>query len=233
MNIAVILAGGIGERAQQSVPKQFISINSKPLLVYTLEQFEKAPEIDRICVVTLPKYITAVEKYSTTYSISKMQTVTVGGKTGLESLYNGLVASDAKSTDLIVIHDGVRPFVTQQIIADNLQVAQKYGLALAATACVETLVHCQSQNNYSTRMIARDGLFRIQTPQTFRADILHTLLDDIKDWHSIKEPSIFALFMKYGGKIYISPSTEKNIKITYVEDVAYFKNLFSVERKNN
>lgn len=225
MNIAVLLAGGVGKRAACEVPKQFVEVNHKPLIVYTLEKFQQAEEIQRICVVCVKEWISALKSYAEKFGITKLDTVCEGGKTGLESLKKGLDALNCEMEDLILIHDAVRPFVDAAIIKDNIAVAKKHDVAMTAVDCVETLVYLEKEG-YAEKMIPRDCLQRIQTPQTFKYRILDDIYCRIKP-EEISEPSIFALYMRLGNPIYCSKGNEKNIKITYPEDIEYFKKLFS------
>lgn len=225
MNIAVLLAGGIGERAACEVPKQFVKVNNKPLIVYTLEKFEQSKEIDRICVVCIKEWISALEEYAREFGIQKLDTICAGGKTGLESLKEGLDVLNCEKDDLILIHDAVRPFVDDAIIRDNIAVAKKHDVAMTAVDCVETLVYME-EDGYAEKMIPRDYLQRIQTPQTFKYSILEEIYQQI-NLEKMSEPSIFALYMRLGNPIYCSRGNDKNIKITYPEDIEYFKKLFS------
>lgn len=220
MNIALILAGGVGKRSGSKIPKQFIRINDKPLIVYTLEQFEKNSNIDKICVTCVKDWIKEVESFKEEYGISKLQLVCEGGNSGLESLKNGLEMLNCKDEDYIIIHDAVRPFIDQSIIDDNINTAYKYGLAMASVECVETLVKVD-ENGYSKTMIPRDNVMRVQTPQTFKYSIIKEI-----DFTKQDAPSIFALYMQQGNAIYCSKGNDKNIKITYPSDVEYFKKLF-------
>lgn len=225
MNIAILLAGGVGKRAACEVPKQFVEVNHKPLIVYTLEKFQESEEIARICVVCVKEWIPALKSYAEQFGITKLDTVCEGGNTGLESLKKGLAALDCEEDDLILIHDAVRPFVDAAIIKDNIAVAKEHDVAMTAVDCVETLVYME-KDGYAEKMIPRDYLQRIQTPQTFKYRILKDIYHQVKT-EEISEPSIFALYMRMGNPIYCSKGNDKNIKITYPEDIEYFKKLFS------
>lgn len=227
MNIALLLAGGVGMRASCQMPKQFIEVNNKPLIVYTMEKFQQSEYIDRICVVCLDKWIPKVREFAEKFEIEKLDVICEGGNSGLESLQNGLNALNCKEEDLIVIHDAVRPFVDEQIIEDNIRVAKQNGIAVAAIDCVETLVYAE-ESGYAEKMLSRDNLKRVQTPQTFQYGILTKLFESV-DISKVKEPSVFALYMSLGNSIYCSRGSEKNIKITYPEDIEYFRNLFQAE----
>lgn len=225
-NIALILAAGEGKRAETPCPKQFLLVKNKPLIVYTLEKFERCSVIDSICVITHKDWIDDVKTYADKYNVTKLQTVVVGGPTGLHSLKNGIDEISKKEKDaLVLIHDAVRPFVSEKIIVDNIEVAKKNGVAVTSVPCVETLVKVEGSTNCSSQLIPRDGLMRVMTPQTFRLNDLKSILD-AENLDDCLHPSFFSLYMSKGFPVTVSYGSEKNVKITYPEDVEFFKNLF-------
>ncbi len=225
MNIALILAGGIGSRTGENIPKQFIQVNEKPMIIYTLEKFEKCNDIDKIYVVCVKNWIERLEKYIKDFKISKIKKIVSGGKNGLESVYKGLISmEEIDDNDIILIHDSARPFIDIKSIKENVRVAKKYGLAMSAINCVETLVYSKD-GTFADKIIPRDNLKRILTPQSFKYSILKELYSD-KNFINSNEPSTFALYMSKGLPIYCSQGNEKNIKITYPEDIKYFRKLF-------
>lgn len=225
MNILLLLAGGVGQRAQSAVPKQFVLVNSIPIIVHTLKKFQTSQLIDAICVVSHPDWQNEIWEYRTTYKLDKIKWVVPGGTTGLESVLHGTqMLKDQDQNSLILIHDAVRPFITQRAIEDNIRVANEYGVALTSVPCVETLVKVD-ESGKSEKQIERDGLMRVMTPQTFRLDILFDLFKDV-DVVNSPYPSTFALYMSKGNPVYCSYGSERNIKITYPEDIDYLKNLF-------
>ena len=134
--------------------------------------------------------------------------------------------SDCRDSDLVVIHDAVRPFVDGETIADSLRVAEKYGCALSSIPCVETMVRTGEDDSSADEMISRDHLFRILTPQTFQLGILRDLFRDFDPEVGKKYPSAFAYYMSLGNPVFLSKGSERNIKITYPEDIEYFRKLF-------
>lgn len=227
MNIAVILAGGVGAHAGLSIPKQFYHVGDKAVLVYTLEKFQNAPSVDQICVVCSDEWAAEVLSYRQKFNITKLIGTAKSGRSGLHSLRNGLqyLSTSALRDDLIIIHDAVRPFVNIEIIEDNICVASANGNAMVAVKCVETLVQT-TERCYAEKMIPRDGMYRIQTPQTFHYGDLMELLESA-DLDNCEVPSAFALWMKCGKGIFFSQGSEKNIKLTYPEDIEYFRSFFS------
>ena len=226
MNIVLILAGGTGSRVGANVPKQFINVNNKPIIIYTLEKFEKNDNIDLICVCCHREWLEQMKSYINDFKISKALLVVEGGATGLESVYNGIQAIKgiAEKHSIVLIHDGVRPFISQGMIDDNIEVAKKNGNAMSAIPLVETLAFSED-GVVSSKTVNRDNLYRIQTPQTFRLSDLLELYSDSRVLEST-HPSTFSLYMSKGYPIYISKGSEKNIKITYTQDIKYFKKFF-------
>lgn len=225
MNILLLLAGGVGSRAGTGIPKQFALINNKPIIVYTLSKFQRCKLIDAICVVSHKDWVSQIETYKDKFSLDKIKWIVSGGRTGLESVCKGIKSlASLSDKDLILIHDSVRPFITQKAIVDNISVAKQHHVAVTSVPCVETLVKVNSENK-STTQISRDNLMRVMTPQTFELGILRSLFNDI-DFLSCNYPSTFALYMSKGYPVYCSYGSERNIKITYPEDIEYFKDLF-------
>ena len=231
MNIALITAGGIGSRMNQEIPKQFIHVNNKPVIIYTLEAFEKNPNIDAIIVAVLKNWENVLWAYAKQYNINKLKWVVIGGRSGHESIYNCLekLRNEHVPTDsVIMIHDGNRPLISQDIIADSLATYEKYGSAVAAIPCVEVVFKSQDKVS-SCDYLNRDELFRTQTPHTYP---LKSLLDAHKKWKERKLPEMpatCALMNSLGEKIYFSKGSEKNLKITTMDDLDIFKALISAK----
>lgn len=226
MNTLLLLAGGIGRRAETAIPKQFIEVKGKPVIIHTLNKFQDFKRIDQICIVVHTDWIDKVADYCRAFNITKVTKIVSGGRTGLESVKRGIGAlTELDGRDLILIHDSVRPFISEQAIDDNINMANKYGVAVTSVPCVETLVEINKQGK-SIRQIPRDSLMRVMTPQTFRIELLRALFEKVDISHS-EYPSTFALYMSQGNPVYCSSGSERNIKITYPEDIEYLKNLFN------
>ena len=225
-NIALILAGGIGTRSGEKIPKQFVEINNKPLIIYTLDKFQKSESIDGIVVVCVENWISRLDDYVKKFEISKIIKIVRGGKNGLDSVKKGLDELNMCSNDdLVLIHDAVRPFVDVDSIEENIKIASKYGLALTSVDLLVTLVY-SNDGIVGDNVIDRDNLKRILTPQTFNYGLLKELYEDETKLNPQKYPSTFSLYMSTGKKVYCSKGSEKNIKITYPEDIEYFKKMF-------
>lgn len=140
--IALLTAAGVGSRMHQDIPKQFLNVDNKPILIYTLEAFQKHPSIDEICVVILKGWENIIEAYARQFNISKLKYVVQGGASGQESICNGLceISKYRSDNDIVMIHDGNRPMVSQEMITNSLVTYQKYGDAVAAIPCTEVVL---------------------------------------------------------------------------------------------
>ena len=225
-NIALIIAGGIGSRMKSSVPKQFMTVFDKPVIIYTLEAFEKHPAIDVIAVVCLDGWKNILESYAKQYKITKLKHIFLAGKVGQESIKNGLMGLSEfyKDDDIVLIHDAIRPNVSNNIISDCLAVTQEKGNAITCIPCQEAMLETQDKIS-SIASYPRDNLKRTQTPQGFK-------LRDIIDVHKLAakmgiENSIASctLMIEVGKKVYFSTGSEKNIKLTTPDDLEIFKAL--------
>ena len=231
-NIAIIIAGGSGHRMGQDIPKQFINVYDKPILIYTLESFQKHPQIDAIEVVCIDGWHDILWAYAKQFNITKLKRIVTGGATGQESIYNGLKAikQDHESTDdiVVVIHDGNRPMLPQDVITDNLVKQEKYGSAVTVIPTTE-VVFVSKDGIESDAALNRDELWRTQTPHSYRFNELwDTHKRAIADGVSNMAASC-SLMQKYGYTTYFSKGSEKNIKITTVEDIEIFKALLSAK----
>ena len=169
MNIALIIAGGVGERMHQDIPKQFINVYDKPVIIYTLEAFQQHPNIDAIEVVCLDGWHDILRAYSRQFGITKLENIVSGGKTGQESIRNGLydiVERHSDSDDIVLIHDAIRPMVSADVISDNIRVCRQYGNAITVVPCTAAML--KTYDSLSTEeQVPRDNLKITQTPQTF------------------------------------------------------------------
>jgi 2-C-methyl-D-erythritol 4-phosphate cytidylyltransferase len=230
MNIALLTAAGSGTRTHQDIPKQFIHVNNKPILIYTLEKFQQHPGIDEICVVILKGWEDILWAYAKQFNITKLKYVVCGGETGQDSIYNGLeeILKYRTEDDVVMVHDGNRPMVGQDIITDSLVKFRKYGNAVAVIPCTEVVFTTESGTD-TQEMLDRDVIVRTQTPHTYR-------LGDLWDAHQqarergIKNTAASCMLMhELGKRSYFSMGSEKNIKITTVDDIEIFKALLSVK----
>ena len=231
MTYAILIAGGTGARMGQDIPKQFLNVNDKPVIVYTMERFQNNPEVDGIVVVTLPDWIGFVEAYARQFGIAKLKAVVPGGAVGQESIKNGIdaVAEFAGDEDAVMIHDGIRPMLGDDVIAENLRVFREKGNAVVCIPCVEVMYH-SADPAYSDKTILRSELWRTQTPQTFSLGKLKWAHAEAKKRCITSETATCSLMTALGERVYFSRGSEKNVKLTTVEDIDIFKALLMAER---
>lgn len=232
-NIALIIAGGSGQRMNQDIPKQFITVNEKPVIVYTLLAFEKHPSIDSIAVVCLAGWEQMLSAYAHQFNISKLKHIIPGGATGQESIKNGLFELEKHYSpdDFVLIHDAIRPMVSSEIISDGIRIATEMGNAVAAIPCAEAMLQTED-GKVSAGSYPREQLKRTQTPQVFR-------LGDICDIHRkaiergiTNSVASCTLMIEMGKQVFFSAGSEKNIKLTTIEDIDIFKALLSTNRSD-
>lgn len=232
MNIALLTAAGIGSRMNQDVPKQFIHVNNKPLIIYTLEAFEKHPNIDSIIVVTLPSWIDVLKAYAKQFNITKLKWIVPGGKDGQESIYNGLVElqKHCSEDDVVMIHDGNRCMVSSEIISSNLATFKKYGDAVTAIPTVE-VVFDSDDGSSSKSALDRDRLWRTQTPHTYTLKKLLWAHQEAAKRKLKRTAATCELMALLDEDVHFSKGSEENLKITTVDDIKIFKALLSVKQE--
>lgn len=231
--IALLTAAGVGSRMHQDIPKQFLNVDNKPILIYTLEAFQRHPSIDEICVVILKGWENVLLAYANQFNITKLKYVVPGGATGQESICNGLneIRKHYSDDAVVMIHDGNRPMVSQEIITDSLVTFQKYGDAVAAIPCTEVVFIVDTpEDQMSMKSIERNNLRRTQTPHTYRlGDIINAQIEG-REKGFTDMAACCSLMEKLGRQSHFSLGSEKNIKITTVEDIDIFKALLIAKR---
>ena len=232
-NVGLLIAGGFGNRMHQDIPKQFITVNERPVIVYTLEAFEKHPEIDAIAVVCIEGWEQVLWAYAKQFNITKLQYVVPGGKNGQDSIRNGVFELEKHfdKDDIVLIHDAIRPMVSTEIISDNIRVAREFGNAITVIPCAEAMMQTED-GVVSTGSYPRDRLKRTQTPQAFH-------IRDICDLHRraleagiTNSVAYCTLKIEMGQQVYFSAGSEKNVKLTTVEDIDIFKALLAAKRSD-
>ncbi|MCL2096269.1 MAG: 2-C-methyl-D-erythritol 4-phosphate cytidylyltransferase [Oscillospiraceae bacterium] len=231
MNIALITAAGRGERIGQDIPKQFLHIENKPIIIYTLEAFEKHPSIDTILVVCLDGWHEILQAYAKQFGITKLKWIVSGGETGQESIKKGLIelSSHCSVTDSILVHDGNRALISTEIISDGLAIYKKFGNSVAVVPCTEAIFK-SVDGVMSEESIPRDELFRTQTPHIYTLEKLLWAHEEAEKKNIKNTAASCALMQMLGEKTYFSAGSEKNIKITTVDDIEIFKALLSVKK---
>lgn len=233
MNIALIIAGGSGRRMGQSIPKQFITVNERPVIIYTMEAFQAHPEIDAIAVVCIQGWENILCAYAKQFNITKLKYVVEGGTAGQESIRNGLFELEKHyhANDVVLIHDAIRPMVSAEVISDCIVKTKQFGNATAVVPCVEAMI--QTEDGFvSTGSYPRDRLKRTQTPQGFEIKKICDLHRRAIKAGITNSVASCTLMIEMGEKVYFSTGSEKNIKLTTVEDIDIFKALLR-SKKNN
>ncbi|NLL45130.1 MAG: 2-C-methyl-D-erythritol 4-phosphate cytidylyltransferase [Mollicutes bacterium] len=228
MNIALITAGGIGSRTNQCVPKQFLTVYNKPVIVYTLEAFQNHPNIDVIMVSCLKGWEPILRAYAEQYNITKLKWIVPSARTSQESIKRCLkvLEKNCQPTDFILVHDGNRPLVSTDIISDSIVTCMEKGGAVAVIPCTEVIVKTTDQST-SVEVIDRDSLKRTQTPHTYPLEKLLWAHREAENRNITNSIATCDLMIKLGEKIYFSHGSEKNLKITTKADVEIFKALLN------
>lgn len=224
-NIAVILAGGVGSRVGASIPKQFIKIQDKPIIAYTIENFQKNCNIDTIEVVCHKDYVDYLKKIVIEYNFDKVKWITLGGKDFQHSVINGLnnLKGKISDEDIVLIHYGASPFVTDDIIDDAINVCIKKGNATPATPCY--LLTGAYDGEKSTKWLDRDHIALLNSPHTFKYSYVKELYERAKQMKILDttEPHTTSLMYELGDPIYLSKGSTNNIKITTKDDLDLFE----------
>jgi 2-C-methyl-D-erythritol 4-phosphate cytidylyltransferase len=238
MTIAIIIAGGSGARMGQDIPKQFINVYDKPVLIYTLEGFQKHPQIDAIEVVCIEGWHDVVWAYAKQFNISKLKWIVSGGSTGQESIRNGVYNLEGKASDNdnIIIHDGIRPLIDDSVLSDVILKAHKYGNAVTSMPYNEQIfVISKDDETTTTQYIPRETLRRVSTPQGYQ----FRLLDD--KYHEAFEKGIGihgssytnTMMVELGVRLHFAAGSDKNIKLTTKDDLEMFKGYLSKEERQD
>ena len=220
MAIAIILAGGIGQRVGNSIPKQFLIIDGKPVIIHTLKRFQQCSEISGIVVVCVEGWEETLQKMAKETGITKLMLVVKGGINGMASTFNGLkcLANKIDRKEIVLIHDSVRPLITTDVIVDCIRVCEKYGNGCASIPMQETIVRTKDHVS-GNENIDRSDIMRVQTPQAYR---YWEIMDTYERAYSEGvEDSVYAntLFLQMGGTIFFSKGSVYNLKVTTPTDL--------------
>ena len=228
MNIAMIFAGGSGVRMGAGIPKQFLEINSKPVLVHTVQMFQHHHLIDKIYISTLADYIPYVESLVEEYKLTKVAKVIPGGATAQDSIYNCLKegASENPEDSIVLLSDGVRPFISYDVITANIETCKEKGNAITCTSCFETILLSESGDTVDS-VPYRKNTYAAQAPQTFRLGDIIAAHDKIREINPTYENMVDActICTTLGIPVHMVEGNRGNIKVTTPEDVYIFRAL--------
>lgn len=237
MNIAIVIAGGSGHRMGQDIPKQFINVYDKPILIYTLEGFQKHPMVDAIEVVCIEGWDHVVWAYAKQFGITKLKWITKGGNSGQESIRNGVYNLEGKASDddVIIIHDGIRPLIEPEVLTDVISKAQTLGNAVTSMPYNEQIfVVSKDDDTTTTQFIPRETLRRVATPQAYKFDLLNQKYHEAFE----KEIGIYGshytntMMVELGVRLNFAAGSDKNIKLTTKDDLEMFKGYLAKEKEN-
>jgi 2-C-methyl-D-erythritol 4-phosphate cytidylyltransferase len=229
MNIALIIAGGKGQRMQQEIPKQFLNANDKPVIIYTLEAFQSHPDIDKIGVVCVDGWHDILRAYARQYKIDKLDWIVSGGENGQASIRNGVFHAEElyDDPDIILVHDAIRPMVSHEIISDCIVQCKRHGSAVSIVPC-NTVALRRTTEQTSSEVVPRDRLALTQTPQAFP---LKKLADAHRKALKLGITNSIAsctLMVELGESVHFSIGAETNIKLTTPDDLKIFKALLAL-----
>lgn len=236
MNIAIIFAGGVGKRMKTNgIPKQFLEINEIPIIIHTLNIFNNTEQIDAIIIACVNTHIDYLKKLIEQYKISKVKGIVNGGSTGQESIINALEKAkeiSVSDSDIVLIHDGVRPIIDSKLIIDNIKCVKKYGTSITCLKQRETTIISKSHENVE-EITNRDETYVARAPQSFYLDdIVEAERKSLKngDIECIDSCSVMKKYGKYKNPHIVLCSND-NIKITTPEDY-YIAEALIQQRKN-
>lgn len=228
-NYVILLAGGVGKRMQTDIPKQFIEINNKPIIVYSIENFQRNPQIEKIVVVCVKDWIERVKKIIEEHSLSKVEWIIEGGDTGHDSIRNGVffLRDKINSDDYIIVHDAVRPVLPQKAIDEVIRVAYENGNASSSVVCHPPIVYTDDFVS-GIKDVDREHVMLTASPQAFKySTALKCYLQaERENMHNFTFTS--SLLIHCGERVYFAKGTTCNIKITTKEDLALFEALLKI-----
>ncbi len=228
-NYVILLAGGVGKRMGSDMPKQFIEVDGKPIIVHTAERFQKNPNIEAIVVVCVHEWINHLKKLIEDYALTKIKWITEGGSTGHDSIRNGVFFLKDKidSEDYIIVHDSVRPVLPQKAIDELLRVAYEKGNASSSIACHPPIVYTDD-NVSGIRDVDREHVMLTASPQAYKYSLALKCYEKAEKENYHNSTFTSSLLIHCGERVYFAKGTTSNIKITTREDLALFEALLKV-----
>lgn len=228
MNVAIIIAGGVGSRMGQEIPKQFINVGEKPVIVYTLEAFQEHPLVDAIEVVCLAGWEQVLRAYARQYKIDKLKWVVKGGASGQESIRNGVYNFEGvlAEDDICIVHDGVRPMLDPEVITDVVCVAKERGNAVTSMPYNEQIFLVDKKDSTTTtQYIPRETLRRVSTPQAYRFGLLDSKYHEAFEKGVGIDGSNYTntMMVQLGVRLNFAAGSDRNIKLTTPENLEFFR----------
>lgn len=229
MNVALIIAGGSGQRMKQEIPKQFLNVNDKPVMIYTLEAFQNHPNIDEIGVVCIDGWQQVLQAYAKQYHITKLKWIVQGGDNGQSSIRNGVEECEKRydENSIILVHDAIRPMVSAEIISDCIVQCEKHGSAISVVPC-NTVALKKTTDRYSSEVDPRDTIALTQTPQAFPLKKLVWAHREALERGITNAVASCSMMIELGEDVFFSIGSETNIKLTTQGDLKIFKALLAL-----
>lgn len=233
MNVAIIIAGGSGARMGQDIPKQFLNVYDKPVLLYTLQGFQEHQQIDAILVVCIDGWHDVLKAYAKQFGINKLEWIVPGGETGQESIRNGVYALEdiCSDDDIVIIHDGIRPLVDESVLTDVIEKCNQYGNAVTSLPYNEQIFVVDDEIS-TVKYIPRETLRRVSTPQAYKyGKLLQAYKTAFKEKIGIYGSSYTnTMMVELGERLYFAKGSDKNIKLTTKDDLEMFKAYLKLEK---
>lgn len=228
MNIAIIFAGGSGVRMGAGVPKQFLEINGKPILIHTLQLFQEHEEIDKMYLAMSQDYMRYTEQLVQDYRINKIAAIVPGGETAQDSIFNALqrAREENREDSIVLIHDGVRPFVEYSVISDNIESVRNHGSAITSTLCYETVLVSRDGHKVDELPLRKES-YTAQAPQSFYLKDIIEAHEAVRATQMRYENMVDActIYRALGRQPHMVIGNRGNIKVTTPEDVYMFRAL--------
>lgn len=228
-NYVILLAGGVGKRMKSELPKQFIKVNGKPIIAYSIENFQRNVQIEKIVVVCVKEWIEHLVEIIRKYNLSKVEWIIEGGSTGHDSIRNGVffLKDKIEEDDFIIVHDAVRPVLPQKAIDEVIKVAHEKGNASSSIACHPPIVYTEDFESGITD-VDREHVMLTASPQMYRYSLALKCYEqaEIENKHDFTFTS--SLLIHCGERVYFAKGTTSNIKVTQKEDLALFNALLTI-----
>ena len=235
MNIAIVFAGGSGVRMGAGIPKQFLEVEGKPVLIYTLEGFQRHPQLDAIAEVCIEGWHDILRAYANQFNITKLKWIVSGGATGQESIRNGVYALEGvcSDDDIVIIHDGIRPLVDASVLSDVIVKCGQYGNAVTSMPYNEQIFVVDDDIS-TVKYIPRETLRRVSTPQAYKYGKLNwayhkAFAEEIGIYGSSYTNT---MMVELGERLYFAAGSDKNIKLTTKDDLELFKAYLKADKDN-
>lgn len=228
-NYLILLAGGVGKRMGADIPKQFMKVKDKPIIAYSIENFQRNEQIDGIVVVCVAEWKEYLKNIIEEYNLTKVKWITEGGSTGHDSIRNGVffLKDIIQPDDFIIVHDAVRPILPQAALNEVIRVAHENGNASSSIACHPPIVYTEDFKS-GIKDVDREHVMLTASPQVYRYDLALRCYEMAEKENKHDFTFTSSLLIYYGERVYFAKGTTSNIKITRKEDLALFEALLSI-----